>query len=105
MSILKSTKTGYKYQKWREDLQYFAERAIQLSQPFHKVRTVREVRFVIPKYSSTGVLGYEENWFKYFTDWTIDEFKEKFIQVLKFKIQGTEFELEDIEIPKVHIIE
>ena len=110
MSILKSTKTGYKYFKWKEDAKWFAERALQLSYPFRSKKPIREVRYTIPKrhyraeYASFAD-GESEEWFKFDANWSVEEFLSRFIQEVESKLDKDLFELQDVTIPSGHIIE
>lgn len=108
MSILKSTHTGLKYYSWKEDLERFAKRTLELSRPLLKNPsiTTREVHYIIPKYSEkTGKLGQEERWFRFYLNWSVDTFISEFKKQLFEDLKGTEFELEDVWIPKSHVIE
>lgn len=106
MSILKSTKTGYKYFKWKEDAKWFAERALQLSYPFRSKKPIREVRYTLPKKSSKSeFVGESEEWFKFDANWSVEEFLNRFIQEVENKINKDLFELQDVTIPSGHIIE
>lgn len=108
MSILKSAHTGLKYYSWKEDLEWFAKRTLELSRPLLKQTsmTSREVHYTIPKYSEkTGKLGQEERWFSFQLNWTPEIFIEEFKRQLAKDLKGTEFELEDVWIPKSHVIE
>ena len=106
MSILKSTKTGYKYYKWKEDAKWFAERTLQLSYPFRQVRPIREVRYTIPKKSQKSeFVGESEYWFKFDANWSVEEFLRHFIQEVESNLDKDLFELQDVTIPRGHIIE
>lgn len=108
MSILKSTHTGLKYYSWKEDLEWFATQALELSRPLlkHTSMTSREVHYTIPKYSEkTGKLGQEERWFRFQLYWTPEIFIEEFKKQLTQDLKDTNFELEDVWIPKSHVME
>ena len=106
MSILKSTKTGYKYHKWKEDSRWFAERALQLSYPFRSSRPIREVRYTLPKKSyKSDFVGESEEWFRFDANWSVEEFLSRFIQEVETKLDKKLFELQDVTISSGHIIE
>lgn len=107
MSILKSTKSGKKYIEFQQDLRWFAERALELSKPLlkHKMYT-REVRYTVPTYSKkTGKLGQDERWFRFHIEWPVDVFISEFKNQLLNDLKDTDFELEDVWIPKSHVME
>lgn len=104
MSILHSTKSGYRYKKWQDDLDQFAERSLKLSEGFTNVWM--EVRFTVPKYLKTiEDWGEEEQWFKFNSSWSKEEFKKSFCKTVEQIFEGTHFEKEDARIPNTHIIE
>ena len=108
MSILKSTKSGKKYIEFQQDLRWFAERALELSRPLlrHTGMTTREVHYTIPKYSEkTGKLGQEERWFRFHLNWPVEIFIREFKNQLVNDLKDTGFEIEDVWIPKSHVME
>jgi len=109
MSILKSVHAGHKYIKWKEDLDKFAEGVLRNSGGWDPnspdyIKTFRDVRYYVPKRRKNRTDAYEcmsEEWFRYLTTWTIDEFKNAILEEIKNKLskQNNVFEIEDVVFP------
>jgi len=101
MSILSSTKSGLKYQRWREKLDVFAREHITISRIEHK-----SYRLLVPYYiprtiGDTDNVMYFRHDFTFYNKWSVEEFKERFIDEATPKLKQP-FELEDIEfLPKI----
>lgn len=102
MSILKSTRTGYKYQKWKDDLDEFASMALKLSCCLKNVSR-RDVMFRVPTYKN-GNDFLDEDWFEFNTGWTKEQFITAFKEYASKRIDLKRYELEDIYIPNTMIL-
>ena len=100
MSILKTTKSGYKYAKWHEEVEYFALRTLQVNSFFKENGKMKSARYLLPVRIQSGETLYSEDWFTYNTCWTQKEFVDNFIDHLRKKL-NTVFELEDVIISSI----
>lgn len=88
MSILKSTKSGYAYNKWRTELKWFAIRVLSVVNSGDlKYKENIQIEYELPTSKETTI----PKLFVFKPTITVDEFVEEFIEDMKY-ILKTNFE-------------
>ena len=108
MSILSSTHTGHKYTKWQEDLQDYAQYVMNLSSIRKNGFCSCLYRVPVKRYKKDSIeeeVFLDERWFNFSASWPIERFISEFKQEALKEIKDSNFELEDVYIPKTCVIE
>ena len=87
MSILKTTQSGINYAKWLEDLNAFSIRALHVGRTLYHINPKESMWKLV---NCKIIYGKQENgnWiigdtkFRFLATWTLDEFKNAFIERL-----------------------